>query len=118
MMRPQAKLCRVIRGEIRDVVVDIRQGSPTFLKWLSVTLSAENHRQLFIPRGFAHGFAVISDVAEVVYKCDAYYCREDEYGICWNDPRLGIDWGVEDPVISDKDRGLPMLAAASDKIGA
>lgn len=106
---PQAKLCRVIRGEILDVVVDIRRGSPTFLKWVAVALSDENRRQLFVPRGFAHGFAVRSSFAEVAYKCDDFYRQGDEYGIRWNDPRIGVEWGIREPILSGKDAALPLV---------
>jgi dTDP-4-dehydrorhamnose 3,5-epimerase len=108
--RPQAKLCRVIRGEVLDVVADIRRGSPTFGKWTAVRLSAENHRQIYIPRGLAHGFLVLSDVAELVYKCDDYYLPGDEHGVIWNDPNLAVDWGIDSPILSDKDAALPRLA--------
>lgn len=89
---PQAKLVRVLEGEVFDVAVDIRKGSKTFGKWVGVTLSAENKRQFFIPRGFAHGFLVLSDVAVFTYKCDAFYHPEDEGGIRWDDPAIGIAW--------------------------
>jgi dTDP-4-dehydrorhamnose 3,5-epimerase len=108
---PQAKLCRVVVGEVLDVVVDIQLGSPTFGKWIAVILSAENKRQIFIPRGFAHGFVVRSNVAEFLYKCDEFYHPEDEYGLAWNDPSLAIPWGVADPIISTKDRNHPALSA-------
>jgi dTDP-4-dehydrorhamnose 3,5-epimerase len=107
---PQAKLCRVIIGEVVDVVADIRQGSPTFGKWISVVLSAENKREIFVPKGFAHGFTVLSDSAEFLYKCDTLYRPDDEYGVVWNDPDLKIDWTLQDPVLSSKDRNLPMLS--------
>jgi len=99
----QDKLVRVILGEVFDVAVDIRFGSPTFGKWFGVHLSAENKKQIFIPKGFAHGFCVISEVAEFEYKCSEFYSRNDERGIIWNDPDLGIDWPVKDPIVSDKD---------------
>jgi len=110
LKHPQAKLCRVVSGEVMDVAVDIRLGSPSFGKWVSDTLSAENKRQLFIPRGFAHGFLVLSETAEVVYKCDEFYHKEDEYGIAWNDPDVGIEWEVEKPFLSDKDMKNPFLS--------
>lgn len=109
LSRPQAKLCRVVRGEVLDVAVDIRRGSPTFGKWTSALLSEDNKRQIFIPRGFAHGFIVLSESAEFLYKCDDFYQPGDEYGILWNDPDIGIDWGVTDPLLSDKDLGNPRL---------
>jgi dTDP-4-dehydrorhamnose 3,5-epimerase len=106
---PQAKLCRVVKGAVLDVAVDIRRGSPTFGKWVSAILSAENRKQIFIPTGFAHGFAVLSDEAEFLYKCSEYYHPEDEYGIIWNDPDLGIDWTIREPLLSSKDLGYPTL---------
>ncbi len=107
----QAKLVRVIRGRILDVVVDIRQGSPTYGKSYCKVLSAKNKRQLFIPRGFAHGFSVLSVKAEMLYKCDAFYNKESERGIIYNDPELNIDWRipVKDVIVSPKDRELPLL---------
>lgn len=108
----QAKLIHVVRGEIFDVAVDIRRGSPTFGKWVGATLSAENKHQLFVPTGFAHGFAVMSDIAEVEYKVDDYYNAEMERGIAWDDPAIGVDWPVESPVLSDRDKGNPSLADA------
>jgi len=107
---PQAKLCRVISGEVLDAAVDIRMGSPTFGKWVCDILSAENKKQLFIPRGFAHGFLVLSETAEVLYKCDDFFSKEDEYGIAWNDPDIGIEWKVGKPVLSDKDMKNPFLS--------
>lgn len=107
---PQAKLCRVIVGEVLDVAVDIRLGSPTFGKWTAVILSGENKRQIYIPRGFAHGFVVRSDSAEFLYKCDEFYHPEDEYGVLWSDPALAIPWEVSNPTISVKDRNYPPLS--------
>jgi dTDP-4-dehydrorhamnose 3,5-epimerase len=113
LKHPQAKLCRVIRGEVLDVVVDIRRGSPTFGQWTSTRLSAANKRQVFAPGGFAHGFFVLSEEAEFLYKCDAFYDPGDERGVLWNDPQIGIDWqipaGVE-VLLSEKDRNHPTLA--------
>lgn len=110
---PQAKLCRVVVGEAYDVAVDIRRGSPTFGQWVGVVLSAENRRQLFVPRGFAHGFRVLSETAEFLYKCDGLYRHGDEYGIAWDDPSLGIAWPAAGcPLLSDKDRALPRLQDA------
>ncbi len=103
----QSKLVRCIRGEILDVVVDLRKKSDTFGKWYGVLLSGENKKMLYIPRGFAHGYSTLSDDAEVVYKVDEYYSREDERGIRFDDRKLAIDWKVDDPVVSTKDRGLP-----------
>jgi dTDP-4-dehydrorhamnose 3,5-epimerase len=109
---PQAKLCRVVRGQVLDIAVDIRQGSPTFGQWVSAILSAENKRQIFIPRGFAHGFFVLSSEAEFLYKCDEVYVPNDQRGILWNDPEIGIDWQIaqeNEVLLSDKDRTLPLL---------
>jgi len=101
----QAKLVRTIRGEIFDVAVDIRVGSPAYGKWTGVCLSSENKKILYIPRGFAHGFCVLSDLAEVMYKCSNIYSSECERGIIWNDPLLKIDWPVKKPILSAKDAG-------------
>lgn len=108
----QTKLVRVLRGKILDVVVDIRKGSPTFGKSFSKVLSAKNKRQLFIPKGFAHGFSVLSEKAEVLYKCDGFYNKESEGGIIYNDPTLEIDWRIpaEAEIVSEKDKILPTLA--------
>jgi dTDP-4-dehydrorhamnose 3,5-epimerase len=104
----QAKLVRVVEGEVLDVVVDIRKGSPTYGKHFSLPLSAENKKQLFIPRGFAHGFSVLSETCIFQYKCDNFYSKESEAGIIFSDPDLNIDWGIglEEAVISDKDKVL------------
>lgn len=110
LQQPQAKLCRVIQGEVLDVVLDIRRGSPTFGHWTAVVLSADNKREIFVPRGFAHGFVVLSETAEFLYKCDDFYLPGDEKGILWNDPELGIEWGIEDPILSEKDRVNPRLS--------
>jgi dTDP-4-dehydrorhamnose 3,5-epimerase len=99
----QAKLVQVIKGEVFDVTVDIRRGSPTFGKWISVVISDEDKRQIYIPEGFAHGFCVLSDTAFIEYKCSDFYAPESEGGILWSDPDLGIDWPVKQPVLSDKD---------------
>lgn len=117
---PQAKLVRVVRGTVFDVCIDLRPGSPTWGKWEGVVLSAENHRQFFIPRGFAHGFLVLSDEAEFCYKCDDTYHPNDEGGLMWNDPEVGIEWpalegdAAFDPskiVLSDKDKLHPPLSS-------
>jgi dTDP-4-dehydrorhamnose 3,5-epimerase len=106
---PQSKLCRVIVGEVLDVAVDIRVGSPTFGKHVSAVLSSENKLQLYIPRGFAHGFSVLSETCEFLYRCGDYYHPEDECGVSFADPALGIDWKVASPVLSAKDRAyLPL----------
>ena len=102
-IRPQDKLVRAVSGEILDVAVDLRPGSPTFGKWESVLLSAENARQLLVPKGFAHGFCVLSKEAEFLYKCSDFYYPEYEKGIRWNDPMLNISWTVENPLISQRD---------------
>ena len=107
----QAKLVRVIQGEVFDVAVDVRPGSRTFGRWVGYTLSAENKRQLYVPAGFAHGYCVLSDTAEFVYKCSDYYHPEDEGGLIWNDPEVGIDWPITDPILSDKDTKHPGLQA-------
>ena len=108
----QSKLVRVVKGRVLDVVVDIRKGSPTFGKHIAVELSAENHRQLFIPRGFAHGYSVLSEEALLEYKCDNYYAPASEGAILWNDPALDIDWQIptESVILSDKDLKNPALA--------
>lgn len=107
----QSKLVRCVVGRVLDVAVDIREGSPTYGKHVAVELSAENHRQLFIPKGFAHGFAVLSQEAIFAYKCDEFYHPEAECGIAWNDPKIGIDWRLPegDIILSDKDRGYKEL---------
>ena len=106
----QAKLCRVVEGEALDIAVDIRIGSPHFGKWTSVLLSAEKHNQIYIPSGFAHGFLALTDNVQFLYKCSDFYRAGDEHGIAWNDPDLNISWGVENPLVSDKDAKLPNLA--------
>ena len=111
--RPQGKLVRVIEGEIYDVAVDVRRGSPTFGRWVAVTLSASNFKQCFIPPGFAHGFCVTSEVAQVEYKCTALYDPASEIGIAWNDPTLAIAWPTAQPILSPRDsRNLTMTAQA------
>ena len=107
---PQAKLCRVAQGEVLDIAVDIRVGSPHFGKWVSVLLSGENHLQLYIPKGFAHGFAVRSETADFLYKCSDYYDASDDRGVLWNDPEIGIDWQTSSPILSNKDSGYLPLA--------
>jgi dTDP-4-dehydrorhamnose 3,5-epimerase len=107
----QAKLCRVVDGEVLDVALDIRIGSPTFGKWTSVLLSAERQNLIFIPQGFAHGFVVLSDSAQFLYKCSDFYDPGSEYGIIWNDPDLAISWGVANPLVSEKDAKYSTLAA-------
>jgi dTDP-4-dehydrorhamnose 3,5-epimerase len=111
----QTKLIRVLSGEIIDAVVDIRKNSPTYGKAYTILLSAENKKQLLVPKGFAHGYSVISETAEVFYKCDEFYHKESEGGIFWNDPSLQIDWQLpaDKIVVSDKDKVLPLLTNAS-----
>ena len=108
----QSKLVRVVQGEVLDVAVDIRPNSPTYGKHVAVRLTAESHRQFFIPKGFAHGFSVLSDVAVFQYKCDNFYAPESEGAIAWDDPELGIDWQVpaEQIILSEKDKNHPRLA--------
>jgi dTDP-4-dehydrorhamnose 3,5-epimerase len=110
--RPQAKLIRVIEGEIYDVAVDVRRGSPTFGRWIGVTLSAENFRQCYVPVGFAHGFAVLSSVAQVEYKCTELYDPGGEIGVRWDDPTVAVVWPVAEPILSPRDRQLPTLKEA------
>ena len=108
----QSKLVRVLQGRIIDVAVDLRRSSPTFGKWFAIQLSGDNKRQLFVPRGFAHGFSVLSETAEVSYKCDGFYSKESEGGIRYDDPELGIDWQLPagKAVVSAKDLDLPLFA--------
>ena len=105
----QGKLVRVVRGSVMDVSVDIRKDSPTYGKYAAFELSEQNKRQLWIPAGFAHGFVTLEDDTIFIYKCTQLYKRESENAIRWNDPSLGIDWGIEDPIISDKDRIAPLF---------
>ena len=112
----QAKLVRVVKGSVLDVAVDLRKGSPTYGRYEAVELSEDNHRQLFIPRGFAHGFCVLSEEVIFQYKCDNYYAPQSEGAIRWDDPDLGIDWRIpaEDVILSDKDRNHPSLRDMED----
>ncbi|GAX63019.1 dTDP-4-dehydrorhamnose 3,5-epimerase [Candidatus Scalindua japonica] len=111
---PQGKLVYVITGEIYDVAVDIRRGSPGFGKWVGAYLSEKNRRQVFVPEGFAHGFCVVSETADVLYKTTDLYNPDDEYGVVWSDPSIGIDWPVEVPTVSDKDKQYPGLKEAPE----
>jgi dTDP-4-dehydrorhamnose 3,5-epimerase len=113
LQHPQGKLCWVPRGEVFDVAVDLRKDSPTFGRWTALRLSAENRRQVYIPPGFAHGFCVLSDIAEFAYKCTDVYHPESEHTILWNDQQLAIDWPVSDPLLSENDRrGAPFDKAS------
>lgn len=106
---PQAKLVQVIKGSVFDVSVDIRLGSPSFGKWTGIHLSDENRRQVFVPEGFAHGFCVLSETADVIYKCTDFYAPDDDGGILWSDPTIAVDWPIIDPLLSDKDSQYPLL---------
>jgi dTDP-4-dehydrorhamnose 3,5-epimerase len=113
---PQAKLVRVVSGTIFDVAVDVRVGSPTFGRWVSATLSGENSLQLFIPEGFAHGFAVLSDIADVEYKCSAFYDPAAEVTIRHDDPEIGVPWPVTTPMLSRRDASAPSLEQVRDRL--
>tara|TARA_R110001592_G_scaffold63586_2_gene195008 strand:+ start:14325 stop:14864 length:540 start_codon:yes stop_codon:yes gene_type:complete len=108
--KPQGKLVRVVSGEVYDVAVDIRQGSPSFGLWEGVILSEENKRQFWVPPGFAHGFLVLSDTADFEYKCTDYYDPSDEGSLVWNDPAMAITWPLDNPTLSDKDSNAPTFA--------
>jgi dTDP-4-dehydrorhamnose 3,5-epimerase len=108
--RAQDKLVRCTRGAILDVAVDIRLGSPAYGKWVAVTLSAENGQQLFVPKGFLHGFLTVTEDAEVQYKCTDFYAPDHDRAVRWDDPAIGVDWGVTAPVLSDKDAKAPLLS--------
>ena len=112
---PQAKLVRCIRGKIYDVAVDLRESSPTFGKYVGVELSDENNFQLYIPRGFAHGFLVLSESADVLYKVDNIYSPENESGMIWNDPTVNINWPIKNPILSEKDKKWPTLSELKSK---
>jgi len=112
----QGKLICVVAGEVFDVAVDIRCGAPTFGKWSGTYISAENKRQLYIPEGFAHGFSVLSETADVIYKCTDFYTPGDEYGIFWADPTIDIDWKIESPVLSKKDSQNPELSQVAEEL--
>ena len=109
-VQPQGKLVWVARGQVFDVAVDIRRGSPTFGRWAGAVLDDSNHHQFYIPPGFAHGFCVLSEEADFFYKCTDYYHPQSEQGILWNDPAIGIDWPIQEPLLSAKDLRLPLLA--------
>ncbi|MEK6764678.1 MAG: dTDP-4-dehydrorhamnose 3,5-epimerase [Planctomycetota bacterium] len=114
LKHPQGKLIYVITGKIFDVAVDIRRGSPTFGQWAGQYLSDQNRRQIFVPEGFAHGFCVISKTADVLYKTTDLYNPDDEYGVLWSDPAIGIDWPVKAPIVSDKDKQFPGLGVVPE----
>ena len=112
----QAKLVRCVRGTIWDVAVDLRRDSPTYRRWEGYELSDANHRQLFVPAGFGHGFCVLSEEADVAYKLSSYYEAETEAGIAWDDPDVGIEWPLADPQVSERDRSAPRLAELADEL--
>ena len=114
--RPQAKLIRVIVGAIFDVAVDVRRGSPTFGQWVGQRLTGDSYQQYYIPEGFAHGFSVLSEMAEVEYKCTDLYDPPGQLGLAWNDPELAIPWGVDAPILSARDRQHPTIRAAFDSL--
>ena len=116
LKHPQGKLVRVVSGEVLDVAVDIRRGSPFFGRWIGSVLSEDNLKQMYIPPGFAHGFCVLSERADVLYKCTDFYTPGDEYGIAWDDPDIGIEWPELDYVLSDKDRRYPHLKDSGDRL--
>lgn len=112
--KAHSKLVSVVRGEILDVAVDIRKGSPTYGQWVSAVLSEDNHHQLFVPLGFAHGFYVLSKTADVTYKISSEYAGDHDRGIAWNDPTIGIDWGTASPILSERDKVQPSLDEADN----
>jgi dTDP-4-dehydrorhamnose 3,5-epimerase len=116
LRRPQGKLIRVIEGEVLDVAVDVRRGSPTFGRWVAVTLTAENFKQVYVPPGFAHGFYVVSRIAQVEYKCTDLYDPASEIGVAWNDPALSIAWPAGAPLLSARDAKHPTLAGVMDRL--
>ena len=116
LTRPQGKLIRAIRGEIFDVAVDIRRNSPTFAAWVGVTLSSDEFQQIYIPPGFAHGFCVLSEIAEIEYKCTDFYEPKGEMTVRWNDPMINIDWPIDAPVLSEKDGTAPLLEDVMERL--
>ena len=114
--KSQAKLVRCALGAVLDVAVDLRKDSPTYKKWYAVELSAKNHKQLLIPRGFGHGFMTLTDHVEFMYKADNYYSPEADGGIRWNDPTLEVNWNIENPILSEKDKNLPFFDELEDKL--
>ncbi len=113
---PQGKLVRCVEGAVWDVAVDVRVGSPSFGRWVGFELSADNFRQLYVPPGCLHGFVVLSDTAQFEYKCTALYDSTADFGVRWDDPELAIEWPVESPVVSDKDRAAPLLAGVRERL--
>jgi dTDP-4-dehydrorhamnose 3,5-epimerase len=116
VQRAQGKLIRVVEGQVFDVAVDVRRGSPMFGRWVGITLTADTFQQLYLPPGFAHGFCVLSPSAQVEYKCTDIYDPAAEIGIAWNDPQIGIAWPVADPLLSPRDRAHPLLADIAHKL--
>lgn len=116
LRQPQGKLVRALAGEIFDVAVDVRPGSSRFGRWVGAVLNAENHHQLYIPPGFLHGFCVLSESAEVAYKCTTLYAPEDEISVLWNDPEIGIAWPIEAPLLSGRDSAAATLAQAKPQL--
>ena len=114
--KPQGKLVRALQGEIFDVAVDARRGSPTFRRWVGVRLSSDNFLQLWVPPGFLHGFCVLGDSAEVAYKCTEFWDPSSEISVRWDDPDIGIEWPIKDPVLSAKDAAAPRLAELLDRL--
>jgi len=114
--KPQGKLVRALEGEMLDVAVDIRRGSPTFGRWVGVVLSGGNFKQLWVPPGFAHGFCVLSETVHVEYKCTDFYDPKDELAVAWNDPQIGIVWPVPDPILSARDKAAATLAELGDRL--
>ena len=114
--RPQGKLVRAVAGAVFDVVVDIRRGSPTYLRWLSVELSSDNFRQIYVPPGYAHGICILSEFAEIEYKCTDFYDPSDELRILWSDPEIAVSWPLKEPILSPKDCAAPMLAEQLDSL--
>lgn len=106
----QAKLVRVLKGAVLDVAVDLRKGSPNYMEWVSVELTADNKKMLYIPRGFAHGFVTLCDDTEFLYKTDNAYCPEADRAIRFDDPQISVDWGIDNPILSEKDRKAPLLS--------
>jgi dTDP-4-dehydrorhamnose 3,5-epimerase len=114
--RPQGKLVRALHGEIFDVAVDVRRGSPTFRRWVGVRLSSDDFRQLWVPPGFLHGFCVLSETAEVAYKCTEVWDPSAEISVRWNDPAIGIEWPAAEPILSPKDAAAPLLSEVLDSL--